>query len=81
MKNAVVQVRCYEGYKSAEKPVSFIFNDREYTIIEIEYKSITEDVNTRERVSKYMVRCDDSNLYLLEYNHLNLEWQASEAKR
>jgi hypothetical protein len=68
-------VSCYSGQSYAERPVSFIFEDREYKIndIEKEWRGV-EDKN-------FLVRTEDNKLFQLCYNESQDRWSLTEVVR
>jgi len=60
-----VKVKCYSGHKPNERPSSFILDDREVMVMDIEGSWFEEDKASRERRACFRVRADDGDLYLL----------------
>ena len=69
-----VEVKCYSGYKSNERPSSFIIEDREVMVMDIEGSWFEEDENSRERRACFRVRADDGDLYLLARDESSNFW-------
>ena len=67
-----IKVNCYSGHTYAERPVSFIWNDVEYKIEEIEKEWLEPD----ER--HFRVRTGDNKLCQLCYNEKKQQWSLIE---
>lgn len=72
--NFPVQVKCYSGFKSNERPLSFTVCGREFSVMDIEGSWFEEDETSRERRACFRVRADDGDLYLLSYDQGNDAW-------
>jgi len=69
-----VKVKCYSGYKANERPSSFIIDDRELMVMDIEGSWFEEDATSRERRACFRVRADDGDLYLLTRDENRNQW-------
>lgn len=72
--NFPVQVKCYSGFKANERPLSFTFYDREFSVMDIEGSWFEEDESGHERRVCFRVRADDGDLYLLSYHPDEDSW-------
>ncbi|MBC7248437.1 MAG: hypothetical protein H5T73_11775 [Actinobacteria bacterium] len=72
--NFPVQVKCYSGFRSNERPLSFTLYGREFSVMDIEGSWFEEDETSRERRACFRVRADDGDLYLLSYDQGNDAW-------
>lgn len=62
-----IDVICYAGYRADERPVSFIYRDKELKIEKIMDRSIEESVTDGERTYRFRVLCADSREYRLTH--------------
>lgn len=69
-----VKVKCYSGHKPNERPSSFIIDDREVMVMDIEGSWFEEDETSRERRACFRVRADDGDLYLLTSDENRNHW-------
>jgi hypothetical protein len=72
--NHPVEVRCYSGYKANERPLSFVFCDREFSVMDIEGSWFEENDQSMERRVCFRVRADDGDLYLLSCDEKRDDW-------
>ena len=68
-------VSCYSGQSYAERPVSFIFEDVEYKVTEIEKEWRGVDGKN------FLVRTEDNKLFQLCYNESQDRWSLTEVVR
>ena len=69
------KVRCYSGQSYAERPVSFIWEDIEYEVAQIEAE--WRGVGTK----NFRVRTKDNKLFQLCYNESQDQWSLTELVR
>ncbi|MDD3717343.1 MAG: hypothetical protein PHP28_01610 [Actinomycetota bacterium] len=69
-----VDVKCYSGFKANERPLSFTFCEREFSVMDIEGSWFEQDAAGRERRVCFRVRADDGNLYLLSCGEGSDDW-------
>ena len=62
------EVRCYSGSSYAERPLAFVWQGREYSV-----EKVLSTALTPER-KKFMVRTENSEIFLLEYFPDNDQW-------
>ena len=75
MQFEVIEVRCYAGYKSNERPVSFSLSGREYHIIEIIDRWYEGSAHSFMPLLNYFkVKADDGGLHIIRYNRLFDKW-------
>ena len=75
MQFEVIEVQCYAGYKSNERPVSFILSGRAYHIIEIIdrwYEGSTD--SSMPLLNYFKVQTDDGGQHIIRYNRLFDKW-------
>ncbi len=70
-----LKVRCYSGQSYAERPVSFIWEDKEYEVAEIEAEWRGEDSKN------FRLRTKDNKLFQLCYNVSQDQWSLTELVR
>ena len=70
-----LKVKCYSGQNYAERPISFIFEDREYKVagIEKEWRGVDG--------KNFLVRTEDNKLFRLCYNESQDQWSLTEVIR
>ncbi|MBN2033953.1 MAG: hypothetical protein JW836_11805 [Deltaproteobacteria bacterium] len=63
-----VEVAAYSGYKSNERPLYFIFNDRKLDVIDIidRWYGVQHDY--------YKLLADDCKIYLLKWHRMHDLW-------
>ena len=67
-----LKVNCYSGHTYAERPESFLWQDIEYEVVEIEKA-------WQEPGEKYFqIRAKDNKLFNLCYNEVEKEWSLIE---
>jgi hypothetical protein len=69
-----IDVVCYAGYKANEKPMKFIFENKEFHIKKILDRSIRESLTERDRVYRFKVLCTDNKTYSIFYNSRMEQW-------
>ena len=69
-----VKVRCYSGFKAAERPLGFVLRGRELPVVEVERSWREEDASGRARWARFRVRAGDGGLYLLSRGEDTGEW-------
>lgn len=69
-----IQVQCYSGFKTNERPSSFTYGGREVTVMDIEGSWFEEDESSMERRACFRVRADDGDLYLLTCGESREDW-------
>ena len=75
MQFEVIEVQCYAGYKSNERPVSFILSGREYHIIEIIDRWYEGSVDSSMPLLNYFkIKTDDGDRHIIRYNLLFDKW-------
>jgi hypothetical protein len=75
MQLEVIEVRCYAGYKSNERPVSFSLRGREYHIIEIIDRWYEGSADSSMPLINYFkVKTDDGGHHIIRYNRLFDKW-------
>jgi hypothetical protein len=75
MKFEVIDVNAYSGYKHNERPISFIFQGRDYRVTGIIDRWHEGGVKTDQPYLDYFkVKADDGKQYLLRYNGLFDKW-------
>ena len=68
-------VKTYSGYKSSERPLSFVLNNIEIIVEEIiETKLIENKGQKRDRRQLFKVRGNDKNSYTLYHSLDSSEW-------
>jgi hypothetical protein len=75
MQFAVIEVQCYAGFKSNERPVSFWYRGREYHIVEIIdrwYEGSTH--SSMPLLDYFKVKTDAGDSYIIRYNGLFDKW-------
>ena len=72
--NHPVDVKCYSGFKTNERPLSFVHCDHEFSVMDIEGSWFEEDEAGCSRRVCFRVRADDGDLYLLSYDENSDEW-------
>ena len=75
MKFEVIDVQCYAGYKSNEKPTSFRFRGRDFQIVEVldRWYEGSPDANMP-YLNYFKVKAADGQEYILRYNGLFDKW-------
>jgi len=67
-KPIVNRVKCYSGHAFAQRPISFLWQGREYNVSEVERE-------WQEPGKKFFkVRTEDEEIFELCYNHSQDEW-------
>jgi len=75
MQFEVIEVQCYAGYKSNERPVSFSLSGREYHIIEIIDRWYEGSVDSSMPLLNYFkIKTDDGDRHIIRYNGLFDKW-------
>jgi hypothetical protein len=74
MKRRKVDVMAYAGYRSEERPHSFVIEGERIDIGEIISQWIGEDAEDRQQIHFFRVKGDDGFIYLLSYDVLTGEW-------
>ena len=62
------EVRCYSGTSYAERPLAFVWHGQEYSVEKILTTALTPEGK------KFMVRTENSEIFLLEYFHEDNHW-------
>ncbi len=70
-----VEVKCYSGHTYAERPVSFLWEGKEYEVAEIEKAWQEPDKKC------FQVRTGDSKIFRLCYNEALNYWSVTELAR
>ncbi len=73
MKSQKIQVSTYAGYKADERPLSFVFEGKKYTIKEIIYQTNEEILGIGLRRT-YTVKTDGGLTHKLHYDEGRDEW-------
>jgi hypothetical protein len=68
-------VKCYSGHTYAEEPRSFVFEDVEHEVVEIQ-RAWQEPGERR-----FLVRTGDNKLFRLCYNDVKESWTVTEVVR
>ncbi|MBN2134271.1 MAG: hypothetical protein JW737_00925 [Acidobacteria bacterium] len=63
----VISVKTYDGHKAAVKPKSIIVDNDELLVLDILYKTIEEDFQSRAQKEKYILRCEDLKVYYVTH--------------
>lgn len=75
MRFEVIEVCCYEGYKCQERPISFRFKDKTFTIIEIVDRWHEGSTNSSIPPMDYFkVKTDAGETCIIRYNRLFDKW-------
>lgn len=74
MAHRKVRVIAYDGYRSGEKPRSFILDGITIDIAEIIAQWIEESFHTRQQRRFFQVQGEDAASYLLSYDGQTGEW-------
>jgi hypothetical protein len=75
MQYEIIDVQCYAGYKSNERPVRFCFRGREYHVVEIIDHWYEGSAHSSMPLLDYFkVKTDDFESYIIRYNHLFDKW-------
>ncbi len=75
MDDRPVRVTCYSGHTYAERPLSFVFDNKEHTVKEIEKEGQTPGARL------FKVRTVEDRVFVLAYNEKYDEWAAFEKTR
>jgi hypothetical protein len=82
MQFEVIEVQCYAGYKSNERPVSFSLSGREYHIVEIIDRWYEGSADSSMPLLNYFkIKTDDGDHYIIRYNPLFDKWSVALHKR
>lgn len=63
-----IQVKCYEGYKGEERPLSFLFGSKEVSIKKI------IDQWYGENYRYFKIYDTNDNIYIIRQNYDSLNW-------
>jgi hypothetical protein len=69
-----IDVKCYSGYRGEERPLSFIFNDKPFKVVNILDRRMEEDLSSRERKRFYKIKASDGKIYTLIHREAKNEW-------
>lgn len=72
MKNNIIRVKSYSGYKAEERPISFSVGDKEFKIKEILDTSLEEKWGKRFR--GFRVRTEDNGVFKICYHEEERLW-------
>jgi len=62
-----IKVHCYSGSKGEEWPRSFIYQGKESFLVEVLQSSYCEDISSKERKRKFLVKTFDSRMAELSF--------------
>jgi hypothetical protein len=75
MQFEVIEVQCYAGYKSNERPLSFWFRGREYHVVAIIDRWYEGSAQSSLPLLDYFkVKTDSGESYIIRYNRLFDKW-------
>ena len=74
MKRRKVEVTTYDGYRSGERPCSFVLEGEKIAIAEIVSRWVEESVEDRQQRRFFRVKGDDGFTYLLSHVELTGKW-------
>ena len=75
MKFELIEVECYSGYKSNEKPLSFKCKGRYYRISEVIDRWYEGNIDSKQSYMNYFkVRTEDGAEHIMRYNALFDSW-------
>jgi hypothetical protein len=74
MERRKVEVTAYAGYRSEERPRSFVLEGEKIGIAEIISQWVEEDAENKLQKRRFRVKGDDGFTYLLSYNEQTGEW-------
>ena len=70
-----IQVNCYSGYKSNERPIAFAYQGRRLEIVEIVDRWYEGGVKPDDPVIYYFkIKTHDSNIFILRYVASSDSW-------
>lgn len=69
-----VGVTAYDGYRSGERPRSFVLEEENIEVAESLSRWIEEDVRDRQQKRCFRVKGDDGSTYLFSYIGQTGEW-------
>ena len=69
-----VAVTTYAGYRSAERPVSFVLEGEKIVIAEVLSRWVEQDAEDKRQRRCFRVKGDDGFTYLLSYVEQTGEW-------
>ena len=82
MQFEIIEVQCYAGYKSNERPVSFLFHGREFRVMKIIDRWYEGSADSSMPMLDYFnIQTDDGDHYIIRYNHLFDKWSVAIHKR
>ncbi len=67
-----IEVNCYSGHTYAERPKSFVWEEVEYEVEEIERAWVEPEKRL------FKVRTGDNKLFQLCYNEMEMQWSLIE---
>lgn len=74
MKQQKVEVTAYAGYRSGERPRSFVLLGKKIGVAEILSQWVEEDARYRQQKRCFRIKGDDGLTYLLSYMEQTGEW-------
>jgi hypothetical protein len=82
MQFEIIEVQCYSGYKSNDRPVRFSFNGREFRVMQIIDRWYEGSLDSSMPVLDYFkILTDDGEQYIIRHNHLFDKWSVALHKR
>ena len=75
MRHETISVECYSGYKSSERPIAFIFQERRWEIAEVIDRWYEGGIKAGQpAINYYKVKTIEGNIFLLRYVSLFDAW-------
>jgi hypothetical protein len=74
MEHRKVVVKTYDGYRSGERPCSFVLGGEKIVVAEIVSRWVEEGAEDRRQKRFFRVKGDDGFTYLLSHIELTGEW-------
>jgi hypothetical protein len=69
-----IEVNCYSGHRGEERPLSFIYIDKSFRVVDILERRLEEDQSSRERRRFYKIKANDGKIYTLIHMEVKNEW-------
>ena len=69
-----IEVTAYAGYRSEERPISFVLEGEKIGIVEIISRWVEEDAEDKKQRRFFRVKGEDGFTYLLSYAEQTGEW-------
>jgi len=74
----LVQVESYAGYRRAERPTSFLFQGKRFSVEEVERSWTEEESDLRAQRRIFVVHTKDGGRYKLSYSESTDTWWLEE---